>query len=216
MASDIVYYSGLRPNFDVVEASVGNAAAGIEGDRRVVLYDPGFAREINQLTGTPWGNYSVMAHEIGHHLQGHTIVPDGSQPPTELEADEFSGFILARMGASRDEAQIAMARYGDGSGSGSHPPRGPRLQAIVAGWERGRSLGGVTEGGQPLPPIRTGPPPPTPTPGPMPGPGPMPPPMQVARQCVTQMGACPMMMPIPVGSPCYCMTQMGAIPGIAR
>ena len=28
-----------------------------------------------------------VAHEIGHHLQGHTIQRGGSRPPIELEAD---------------------------------------------------------------------------------------------------------------------------------
>lgn len=218
MAEDIVYYSGLQPNFDVVEGNVPNAAAEVAGTRRRVIFNPGFLAQLQQVTGTPWGAYSVMAHEIGHHLQGHTIVPGGSRPGLELQADEFSGFILARMGASLDEARVAMDRLGSPTGSATHPDRASRLQAIGSGFERGRSLDARTADGRPLPPIGTGPGPrPVPAPGPAPGPPPMPIPVpQVASACMTQFGTCQMMVPVPVGSACYCINPAGVFPGIAR
>ena len=37
---------------------------------------------------------TLLAHEVGHHLNGHTIHRGGSTPELELEADEFAGFIL--------------------------------------------------------------------------------------------------------------------------
>jgi len=216
MASDIVYYSGLTQNFAVQEANVGNAGAEIRGTRRWIVFDPSFLMQLNDKSGTPWAAYSVMAHEIGHHLQGHTLDSGGSRPPTELEADEFSGFILARMGATREEAQVAMQTFGSPSGSNTHPPRDQRLQAISTGWDRGRSLGAVREGGQPLPPVNTAPSPRRPQqdrvpPNPWPGPG-----GQIASVCMTQVGPCPMMVPIPVGAPCYCQVPGGIVPGSAR
>ncbi len=235
MASDVVYYSGLAHNFEVVFANVGNAAAGVQGVcgqvsnpscQRVIAWDPGFLQEVNAL-GTPWAAYSIMGHEVGHHLQGHTIDYARQSQAAELEADEFSGFILARMGASLGEAQLAMGRLIDEAPSDTHPGRSQRLQSIESGWNRGRSLGPVREGGQPMPPIREEPAPPMPRPdatpprprpgpSPGPGPGPMPPQPQIAQVCATQMGSCPMMVPVPVGSYCYCQTQMGGVPGIAR
>jgi hypothetical protein len=219
MAADIVYYSGLVQNFDIAQGNVPNAAAEIQGTRRRVVFNPNFLQQLHDLTGTPWGAYSVMAHEIGHHLQGHTIIPGGSRPPLELQADEFSGFILARMGSTLDEAQAAMSRLVGEQGSATHPGRSDRLASIKSGWDRGRSLGPVNSGSQPLPPIRNEPAPPpirfpeqTPLPPPQ-MPMPMP---QVARACQTQFGACPMMVPVPVGSSCYCATMAGPIPGVAR
>lgn len=60
----------------------------------------------------------VMAQEVGHHLPGHTITAQGSRPAMELEADDFSGFVLGRFGASLADAQAAIqALAGDGPGT---------------------------------------------------------------------------------------------------
>ena len=48
------------------------------------------------------------ASSFGHHLGGHTLVPGGSQPPIELEADRFSGFVLHKMGADLDQTTQAI------------------------------------------------------------------------------------------------------------
>jgi hypothetical protein len=218
MAADIVYYSGLVQNFVVEQGNVPNASADIQGSQRRVLFNPAFLQQLHQVTGTPWGAYSVMAHEIGHHLQGHTIMPGGSRPGLELQADEFSGFITSRMGATLEQAQLAMSRLVQEQGSATHPGRSTRLAAIKTGWDRARSLQTSAPGGAPLPPIRTDP---VPDPVVGPGPPPGPPPVQVpwppiATQCVTPPGSCPMVVPIPVGSSCYCVTASGPVPGTAR
>src|SRR5690606_26749161 len=52
----------------------------------------------------------------------------------ELEADEFSGFVLRKMGASLAEAQAAMAVLSDERETATHPGRRSRLTAISNGW----------------------------------------------------------------------------------
>ncbi len=86
----VVNATGLRRNFDVRAGGVDNAAAAIRNGRRLLLYNPAFMEEVERQTGSRWAGISVMAHEVGHHLQGHTITGRGSHPPIELEADEFS------------------------------------------------------------------------------------------------------------------------------
>ncbi|MBK8068385.1 MAG: hypothetical protein IPK27_12370 [Rhodanobacteraceae bacterium] len=81
-----------------------------------------------------WAPISIMAHEIGHHLSGHTIMPGGSQPPTELEADKFSGFVLYKMGAMLADAQKAMNTLVPEQDGKTHPGRSKRVQAIQEGW----------------------------------------------------------------------------------
>src|SRR5205823_4509479 len=99
---------GLRPNFEINAANVDNAAAIIYNGRRYILYNTKFMTDINTAAHTNWAGISILAHEIGHHLNGHTLSDQGSRPDLELEADEFSGFVLRKMGATLHEAQFAM------------------------------------------------------------------------------------------------------------
>lgn len=131
---DIVDASGLRQNFEIRAAGVPNAAAVIYGTRRYIIYNQYFMREMRETTGTRWAATSIMAHEIGHHLNGHTLESAGSRPRIELEADYYSGFVLQKMGASLEEARKAMALLGNPSGSSTHPPKHDRLASITNGW----------------------------------------------------------------------------------
>ena len=56
---------------------------------------------------------------------------------TELEADEFSGFVLRKMGASLTEAQAAMQTLGNIRATSTHPAKDDRLLSIAEGWESG-------------------------------------------------------------------------------
>lgn len=142
VVNDIMNAVGLRANFKVQAAKVPNAAAIVMGDTRYVLYNPKFIQSIKRGTKTNWSAVSIMAHEIGHHLQGHTLKKTGSRPATELEADEFSGFVLRRMGASLKEAQAAMALLASPYGSATHPAKDKRLEYIAKGWKRADGLYG--------------------------------------------------------------------------
>ena len=86
---EIVDASGLAPNFEVAAAPIPNAAAVQDGSVRRVLYNPQFIDGLSALTGSRWAPLSVLAHEIGHHLNGHTLAQSGSQPGLELEAENF-------------------------------------------------------------------------------------------------------------------------------
>lgn len=143
MVAQIMKFTGLPQNFVVVEGPVPNAAALIMLDdkeipQRVIAFNRDFMNIVRTATrGNAWAPISVMAHEIGHHLSGHTIVPGGSQPPIELEADKFSGFVLFKMGASLGDAQAAMAELvPDGPDGNTHPGRRKRLAAIRDGWQQ--------------------------------------------------------------------------------
>ena len=147
-AERIMEASGLRADFEiVVREDYDNAAAGIgapcrteSGECRLIVYDPEWLQDLERQTDE-WGPISVMAHEVGHHLLGHTVFGRGSNPPNELDADFFSGFILQRLGASLESAQAAEWVIGDEYGSPSHPPRSERLEAIAMGWRDAAALG---------------------------------------------------------------------------
>ncbi|MDX2258022.1 MAG: YARHG domain-containing protein [Hyphomicrobiaceae bacterium] len=148
ISEEILQVAGLRPNFVLIRTSdVPNAAAVIvdadDGSKvRVLAYNPGFFDEFVQ--DRKWWIYGIMAHEIGHHVQGHTLLPGGSKPPTELEADEYAGFILAGLGASRDKS-LELWKEFPPQGSSTHPGREDRLAAVGTGWERWTSRYGQRE-----------------------------------------------------------------------
>jgi hypothetical protein len=139
---NIVRYSGLTPNFTVIKEDVPNAIAYIKGKKRYIAYNPEFIAKVQDKTATNWSAISILAHEIGHHLLGHTIKFHQRNPGDELAADKYSGFILYQMGASLLEAQAAMQLVGKDEGSELHPPKKARLDAITSGWLEAQQLDG--------------------------------------------------------------------------
>ena len=128
---------GLKARFELrATRDVDNAAAVVYNGKRFLLYNPDFLNSVNQAGHTNWAGISILAHEMGHHLNGHTLRTGGSQPADELEADEFSGFVLRKLGASLAQSQAAMATVPEYGGSATHPGRAPRLVAIGQGWQR--------------------------------------------------------------------------------
>lgn len=136
----IMRYTGLPANFTIKAADVPNACAVIYGDKRFILYNQYFMLQIKDIANTDWASLSILAHEIGHHLSGHTLDNVGSRPDKELEADRFSGFILYKMGATLEEARVAMSKLASEQGSSTHPARSARLAAITNGWISARDL----------------------------------------------------------------------------
>lgn len=146
MIANIIEVIGIKQNFEVMAANVDNAAAVTYRGKRYIFYNPDFINRLNATAGNNWASVSILAHEIGHHLNGHTLENVGSQPEKELEADEFSGFVLRRMGAKLTEAQTAMRIAADYKQSLTHPGKTDRLTSIAAGWNRAN----IQQGGKDL------------------------------------------------------------------
>ena len=145
-AARIMDASGLVADFEIVVApGTNNAYATIRSGYRIIIYDPEFLRDIERRTDE-WGPISIMAHEVAHHLQGHSVHGGGSNPPDELDADFFSGFVLQKLGASLDSAQAAMRLIASPRGGPTHPPRRERLEYIARGWRKAAADGGAGGG----------------------------------------------------------------------
>ncbi|XWW43821.1 M48 family metalloprotease [Fibrella sp. USSR17] len=126
---------GLMQNFKVIECpETQNCFATVMNGQRFIIYDGAFMQQLEEATETNWSATSIMAHEIGHHLQGHTLASGGSSHQKELEADRFSGFVLHQLGATLDESLVAIRALGSVAASASHPARASRLEAIRKGW----------------------------------------------------------------------------------
>lgn len=70
--TNILNYIGLPPDFKVVQLDVPNVIAYTKHGNRYISYNPQFIQRLRIQTETDWSAYSVLAHEIGHHLAGHT------------------------------------------------------------------------------------------------------------------------------------------------
>lgn len=125
--------TGLPANFRLFASDVDNTAAAIYNSERYVLYNQRFMEDVKSRTKTKFGSLSILAHEIGHHLAGHTLLEPDPRPNLELEADKFSGFILAKLGATLNESCAAMEIYGGEVASKTHPAKRTRIAAIVNG-----------------------------------------------------------------------------------
>ena len=126
-----------QENFQLQEQNgINNAYATIIRNQRYIVYDNNFLENLDSYASTKWASISVLAHEMGHHYRNHVVDRQGSTPPKELEADYFSGYVMAKMGATLDEARAAMAKIASARASASHPAKADRLAAIAQGWNQ--------------------------------------------------------------------------------
>jgi len=131
----IVRFSGLQPDFVVREnAAIPTAIAFIKGHKRCIEYNPSVIAGIMDSARTDWSAVSILAHEIAHHLLGHTLETGKRNPGDELACDLYSGFILNAMGATLDESLAAMRVVGHKLDTLHHPSKEARLEAIRQGW----------------------------------------------------------------------------------
>jgi hypothetical protein len=145
-----------QENFQVRQQNgINNAYATIIRNERYIVYDNHFLENIDHYAGTKLASISVLAHEMGHHYYNHVVNGSGSSLDKELEADFFSGYIMAKMGASLDEAEAAMSTIASPYASSTHPGKADRLNAIARGW----NSAGISQG---APQVKV--PAPTPTP----------------------------------------------------
>jgi tetratricopeptide (TPR) repeat protein len=143
----ILDVTGMSKRFVLKECNdISNCLATTYKGIRYILYDRDFMDAIATRTNS-WSSTSILAHEIGHHVNGHTL---GKKETTlsesrqmEIEADEYSGFVMFKLGASLSQAQEAIRVYGsdkDDSYS-THPSKDKRLRAIVKGYNKAKGQG---------------------------------------------------------------------------
>jgi len=134
MLLQVLNVVGVNGDIELKEANVLNIEAKITHKKRYILYNPSFIADLNNTAKDKWSVIALLAHEVGHHLKGHTTHRGGSKPELELEADEFAGFVLNKLGATVRQSQNVMYFIAKTEGSRTHPSRDSRLQAIEKGW----------------------------------------------------------------------------------
>jgi hypothetical protein len=150
-------------NFNIKEQNgIQNAYATISGGQRWIVYDNNFLEDIDAYAKTKWASISIMAHEMGHHYYDHVVSGRGSNVPSEIEADAFSGYMIQKQGGTLEQALAAMTAIGTERQTATHPAKADRLKAITRGWNAAKAnttaTGANTGAATPPPP----PPPHTP------------------------------------------------------
>tara|TARA_R110002124_G_C8923000_1_gene511369 strand:+ start:154 stop:1800 length:1647 start_codon:yes stop_codon:yes gene_type:complete len=142
---DILNVIGASKRFVLKECSnINNAVALTMNGVRYIMYDPEFMTSLSY--GDEWSNKFILAHEVGHHINGHTVdvlaanssnkVSLSTRRIQELESDEFAGFVLGRLGASLSDALSGVQSLSDKDDSYStHPRRSKRIAAIKKGFK---------------------------------------------------------------------------------
>jgi hypothetical protein len=131
----------INSKFKVMQCgNTDNCFATVIEGQPYIIYDRDFLNRVEETTQTDWAAVSILAHEIGHHANFHTIDGTGSRPEKEMEADYFSGFWLHEMGASLEQSEEAIKHFQGEFVTTTHPPRSQRLMAIENGWRAADKL----------------------------------------------------------------------------
>ena len=128
--------------------NINNAVAASYKGIRYIFYDRDFMSSVN--SGNNWENLFILAHEVGHHINGHSldlvlyatevVEPESlaNQRKQELEADEFAGFILGKLGATLEQTSVTINLIASDSDDTylTHPSKSKRLAAINKGYNK--------------------------------------------------------------------------------
>tara|TARA_B100001250_G_C19785170_1_gene783801 strand:- start:196 stop:2091 length:1896 start_codon:yes stop_codon:yes gene_type:complete len=147
----ILSVTGLSSNFIIKSCdNINNALAITVKGKRYILYDRLFMRGLSKGGDSYWSNMFILAHEVAHHLNNHTIdwelfkagIAESKsleeKRQQELEADEFAGYILGNLGASFIEASLVIASLPPTKTETTHPNPTKRLAAVKKGYEKGK------------------------------------------------------------------------------
>ena len=128
--------------------NINNAVATSYKGIRYILYDKDFMDSLD--SGDNWSNLFILAHEVGHHINGHSLdillyAAEAVEPETlanqrkqELEADEFAGFVLAKLGATLEQtsSSINLISSEKDDTYDTHPSKSKRLASISTGYNK--------------------------------------------------------------------------------
>ena len=128
---------GIRRNFKILAADIEHwlAFATIHDEKRYIVYDrSSFSWPDGQAL---WAGVLTFGHEVGHHIASHVFANEQSQHEQELEADQFAGFAMYKLGATLEQAT---ARFWDWPASSTHPAGLVRKNAVADGWHQAAQM----------------------------------------------------------------------------
>ena len=131
--------------------NISNAAAITIKGINYIYYNKKFIEKINS-NNNYWINMTILAHEVGHHINQHTndailiinnIIDKSSlleSRKMELDADYFAGFVLAKLGAKLNDAtEVYNQESNEDDTYSTHPSKSKRIDAITKGYYAGKA-----------------------------------------------------------------------------
>lgn len=155
---EICKAAGIKSNFIIVQCNSINTCLAVEKDGDpYILYDNSFLNKLkpsvaygfteksinNNSNNKDWASLTILAHEIGHHINQHfskTIRSALSLKDIELQADEYAGNIISRLGGSLQQGEkVYYSDVVSVNATLSHPSRAERLKAFQEGYNKENS-----------------------------------------------------------------------------
>lgn len=150
-ALDIILNTiGVSKNFILSSCNnIDNAVAVSFKGVRYILYDKDFMKQVSSYA-SDWANIFILAHEVGHHINGHSrdillymnsdieSIDLSQKREQELEADQFAAFVVSNLGAQYSDIEkiINLISSDNNDIYSTHPNREKRLAAIKLGFEK--------------------------------------------------------------------------------
>lgn len=150
----IIDVTGISKRFALYQCNgIDNCEALTYRGIRYIFYDANFMKSISMGSGSSWTNISILAHEVGHHVNAHALdllsyetgqigsISLAEKRQQEIEADEFSGYVMYKLGASLYQAQAAINKFGNTGDDtySTHPNKTKRLAAISRGYNKAKT-----------------------------------------------------------------------------
>jgi hypothetical protein len=157
---EICSAAGIKSNFIVVPCNSIKTCLAFEkeGDP-YIIYDNIFLKNIktsisygftekkinsNSNKYRDWEVLTILAHEIGHHANNHfskTVRNNTSIKEIELEADEYAGQIIYRLGGELQEGKkVYNSDLIPIKPTLEHPGRADRIKAFQEGYNKAKGL----------------------------------------------------------------------------
>jgi hypothetical protein len=111
---DIVRSIHYVPDIELCAIDDYNLFADLSRPRRRIAYGKALIGPMMSSPRTNWEAIAILSHEIGHVVLHHSPDKEASfdVKRAELEADEFAGYILAKLGVDPETVEI-FRKYGD-------------------------------------------------------------------------------------------------------
>lgn len=133
---------GVDRNFFLINTTSPNVYASTLQDRKYVFFNYKLFENIKESRKSYWTAMGIFTHQIVHHILEHDFSKVEKRLSNELEADQLTGYILAKLNANIIDVQSMFNNVSvyQENNSQFYPNTKSRIEAIKFGWEYGKDI----------------------------------------------------------------------------